>query len=59
MRMAVQSKPFSVRSVAVIKQQNPCSNQEIIVPFEHGFWLKSVDVIGQCHVTLLGSGFTL
>ena len=37
-------KPFSIRLEAMFKQQNPCSNHEIHVPFEHGFWLKSVYV---------------
>ena len=46
-------KPFSIRPKAVFKQHNPYSNHEIHVPFEHGFWLKSVDVIGQCKVTPL------
>ena len=27
---------------AVFKQQNPCSNHEIHVPFEHGFWPTSL-----------------
>ena len=30
----------------MFKQQNPCSNNEIHVPFEHGFWPTS-----QCDVT--------
>ena len=29
-------------SKAVFKQQNPCSNHEIHVPFEHGFWATSL-----------------
>ena len=48
-------KPFSIGPKAVFKQQNPCSNHEIHVPFEHGFRLKSVDVIGQYDVTSLCS----
>ena len=32
----------------MFKQQNPSSNQEIHVPFEHEFWLKSINIIGQC-----------
>ena len=38
---------------AVFKQHNPCSNHEIHVLFEHGFWLKSIEVVGQCDVTSL------
>ena len=26
----------------MFKQQNPCSNHEIHVPFEHGFWPTSL-----------------
>ena len=29
-------------SKAVFKQQNPCSNHEIHVSFEHGFWPTSL-----------------
>ena len=41
-------KPFSIGLKAMCKQQNQCSNHEIQVLFEHGFGLKSADVIGQC-----------
>ena len=37
-------KPFSIGPKVVFKQQKPCSNHEIHMPFEHGFWLKSVDI---------------
>ena len=40
----------------MFKQQNPCSKHEIPVMFEHGFWLKSVDIIGQCDVTSVFRG---
>ena len=46
-------KPFSIGPKAVLKQQNPCLNHEIHVRFEHGFRLKSVDVIGQCDMMSL------
>ena len=42
---------FSIRSNAVFKQQTYMYVLEIHVPFEHGFWLKFVDLIGQCGVT--------
>ena len=48
-------KPFSARLKSVFKQQNTFSNPEIHVPFEYGFWLKSVEVIGQCDVMSLCS----
>ena len=48
-------KPFSIGPKAEFKQQNPCSRHEIHVPFEHGFWLKPVLVIGQCDMTSLCS----
>ena len=48
-------KPFSIGPKAMFKQQNPCSNHQIHVPFEHGFWTRSVDVIVQCDMTSLCS----
>ena len=35
----------------MLKQQNPCSNNEIHMPFEHVFWLKCINLIGYCDVT--------
>ena len=35
-------KPFSIGLKAMFKQQNPCSNHEIHVLFEHGFWPTSM-----------------
>ena len=43
---------------ATFKRQIPCSNHEIHVPFEHGFWLKSVDTIGHFDMTSLFSSET-
>ena len=43
-------KPFSVGQKAVFKQQNPCSNHEVHMLFEHGFCPKSIEVIGQYDV---------
>ena len=45
-------KPFSIQLEAVLKQQNPCTKHEIHTRFGHGFWLKFVDIIGQCHVNV-------
>ena len=36
----------------MVKQQYPCSNNEIHMQFEHGFWLKSVNIIGHCHMMI-------
>ena len=48
-------KLFLTGPKAVFKQQNPCSNNEINVTFEPGFWLKSVHIICQCEVMSLCS----
>ena len=41
-------KPFSItRRKTIFKQQIPCSNHEIHVPFEHGFGLKSVVIMSH------------
>ena len=34
----------------MFKQQNPCSNNEIHVPFEHGFWPTSLVNATRRHV---------
>ena len=44
-----------MRSEAVFKQQNPCTNHEIRAAFEHGVWPKAYDVIGQFDVISLCS----
>ena len=34
----------------MFKPQNPCSNHEIHVPFEHGFWPTSLVKVTRRHV---------
>ena len=38
-----------------VQTANPCSNHGIYVPLEHGFWRKSVNVIGHYDVMSLFS----
>ena len=43
-RLKISKSGFvgKTKDYAVFKQQNPCSNHEIHVPFEHGFWPTSL-----------------